>query len=422
MFPYVSSLPFQRFGNPLGNYASMVSCLDTTADVTGYNPTANFGGFAGFDSSIFNPGCMSGCYGWGPGSEFMNMSMDQYLDKMNELKNLEMKRNITTRQYANALNFSADAEEDEIKKAAGHLNDLIKGNRIDEIYRIKKDKVTGKTIACGAYPDLLRAVKENCKRAGMEDSEIDKNIRALALTAYTDVTKTNLLDDIKTHCDSSFVQGLKQGLGFGYGENVTNSTTRDEVLSRITYEGVPTGSEHSRKTGKIISEVLTGAAALGVILLLGKGGMKLLNKEGRTERWFATIDKQIKTVEKEKAALRNHIIDKHGLEKEVDDFYTMENVFNDHLEYNQDDKLVKSYRALEATIDQLHKNKADRYTGILTERAAKLTKGNSKASTSALVAESTLAPPPISASIDEEAVRQIRMNMNVASGANSGSV
>lgn len=372
MAPYVSGLPFfQSFRNPLGTYASMVGCLDTTADVTGYNPIAD-GGFAGFDSSIFSPvGCMPGAFGWGPGSEFMNMSMDDYLAKMDELKRSEMKRGTANRQYANALEFSADAEEDTINKAVGNLNRLIKNNRIDEICR--KD---GKS---GAYPDLLRAVSESLVRAGYSEEEIHKIVEAEAQKVYYTMTGINLIDDIKTHCDNSFVQGMKQGVLFGYGEQVTNKNTRDEVISRITGECVPTGSEHSKNTGKVISEILQGVAVAGLaILVLRKGGnLKKLWPWGES-KWFAKIDKQIKAVEGQKTAIRNHIIEKHGLEKDADDFFTIDEVFQNHLDCNNDDVLVKGYKNLEAELDRLHKAKSDRYTGILNEKTEKLTKGDDK--------------------------------------------
>lgn len=446
MAPYVSGLPFfQRVGNPLGTYASMVGCLDTTADLTGYNPIAD-GGFAGYDSSIFSPmgmGFGMNFCGWGPGSEFMNMSMDQYLEKMDELKRSEMKRGTANRQYANALEFSADAEEDTINKAVGNLNRLIKNNRIDEICREDKS---------GAYSDLLRATKESLVRAGYSEEEIAKIVEAEAQKVYYTMTGVNLIDDIKTHCDNSFVQGMKQGVLFGYGEQVTNKNTRDEVISKITGEYVPTGSEHSRNTGKVISEILQGVAVAGLaILVLRKGGnLKKLWPWGEA-KWFAKIDKQIKAVEGQKTAIRNHIIAKHGLEKDADDVFTIDDVFQNHLDCNNDDVLVKGYKNLEAELDRLHKAKSDRYTGILNEETEKLTKkadkktktektekteekveekvkttkekrrwfgllGPKKVKTPAPV----VAPAPVvSPSIDENLINDIKKNMN---GGNSSSI
>lgn len=302
-----SSLPYFNIAQA---YANMVNGMDMAAD---YSSTSALGNLSGLNS--FNPLSMNGSimpygtnsfYGYGPGSETMNMTQEQYLTYQGKLQAQQMQQQVDLQKKANALKVTANAEENEITRDAGELQRLIKENRQDKIEE--------------AYAKLQNAVKKKLEEAGCATSD-NERVKAEADLAYYNATGTNLLDDIESNGKSSFEYGFLRGTGVGClftdkGDN------RDQTIANITGTARSNSSKSWETVGRVVGATLTLAAAVIGIAALKRGGKATVTGIGKGLKriWsgpdassLESLVKKQNILEGQLPALRETLIDAHSI-------------------------------------------------------------------------------------------------------------
>lgn len=264
MFPPVCTMGMP-YGNPTASYLSVVNGLDMASGLySGVNSLSGFDGDLGSQSlcsptSIFGS-IMSGAFGYGPGSEIMHMTQEDYLKYSNRMTKLQMGQQVDLKKTNDALRVYADAEEDEIARDSGNLQRLIKENRQDQIVP--------------AYQKLQTAVSKKLEDAGYDISTHPEQVKAVADKAYYEATHSNLIDDIQAHGKSSFFYGFLRGTGIGCAFTDKNDN-RDETLSKVTGVERSSASKSWEVIGKVAGTIATVFTLGFTAFALGKGkGLK----------------------------------------------------------------------------------------------------------------------------------------------------
>lgn len=283
----LDSLAMSRF-NPTQLYTSRIGALDTFQDSSALN----------YDDSIFNPmygggayggaygarsmygGMSGGMYGYGPGSEIMNMTQEQYLnyqEKMNQrmeeydeaARLRQIDRSVRFRHRQEAAEFAADAPENAISRQIASLQRKIKEDDQDNIMH--------------EYEKLTKLVRQKLEESGYRNVP-DEQIKAYAEKLYANSTGANVVDDIKTNSTSPLLQGLGEGTGLGFLFHHSDVNASDNI-ARITGENV----SQSDKTWKWAGRILGAVGLLVALPLIFKGGKGIKNLIKPAEKAAATV-------------------------------------------------------------------------------------------------------------------------------------
>lgn len=270
MCPGINSVGLQS--QYLRNAYETQAGLSGDSSLMGLNPLCTFGepnnifgNYGGMYPGMYGMGMGMGCgmypgmygmgMGYGPGSEVMNMSQADLIKYQEQLENYQIEKKVNQHRRMEGAEFSITAPQNKIAAQAGVLQNAIRNNNQDNIQ--------------AAFNNLKEAVKEKLCETGRSDDEILNNLNSETIKAYTEATGENLRDSLQTHGDSEFVQGLKQGAGFGLGTFLTNTNNYKDNLANITGEQVTTSDKAQKWVGVGVAGALTG---LALMLICKKGG------------------------------------------------------------------------------------------------------------------------------------------------------
>lgn len=308
----VSVVPYgANYGTNLSQqYANQVGL--TTGELGNDTPLCNYdpGAMTGYNTSIFSSGLgMGNGMGMGmgmtPGMGFggcgytpdiVNMSPEQYTAYQNRVSQYskdqeqmyedyqkrQIERQVKQQHLYNAAEFQASSPELNIESKVANLKRLVDENRQDAIVgsfnelvkTIKSQMEESMSVGADGKKDLSKEADAKL------DAELDAKARAYALNLYTSKTGQNLVDDIGSHSDSDFVNGLKQGALFS--GLYANNKTAGYNISQIANEKEAPGGKIFKWAGILISGLAT-VAAIPLLLKAGKSGGKFgLEKLGES--------------------------------------------------------------------------------------------------------------------------------------------
>lgn len=212
-----------------------------------------FPGAAGIGFTGAYPGAMG--MGYGPGSEVMNMTQEQYMAYQESLENNQIDKQVRQQHKLASAGFRVSAAKDAVTSQIGVLQRKIHDNEQD--YVVKE------------YNRLDTVAKEELAELGITNPT-PAQLSAYKQKLYFEATGKSITDDLTEHGDSGFVHGLKKGM-FGIGHLFANKTSYEANISAITGENESSTSKTWEKVGFGASALLTGGAvALGIFGLLKK--------------------------------------------------------------------------------------------------------------------------------------------------------
>lgn len=233
------------------NYMNQVGLADMCDDTfMGASPM-------GMGGSLFSCGMPYGRmgmgmmgYGYGPGSEVMNMSQADYMKYQEQLENMQLDKKLNQHRKLEATEYAMSSPQDKITALAGVLQSTIRDNNQDNVYP--------------AFLNLKEAVKEKIKEINPHatEEEIQKTLNSQAIKAYTEATGENLPESLKLYSNNDFTKGLIQGTGLGYF--LTSKNTWRDNYEKISGEKVATSDKAKQGVGIAIGAILTTIA--GVLL------------------------------------------------------------------------------------------------------------------------------------------------------------
>lgn len=243
-------MPSYRMFNPYA-YQGLVSCMDTTADITGSYPMPSGGEFG---PSVFG-GCMPfgggmpfgmGCYGYGPGSEYLRMDTRTAMDYQNGLRFAQLDNGVELARRTQDADYRASIHNKMVAEKAAVLQSLIKENNQDQV--------------ATAYENLKEAVREKLKyEGGAEPTE--HKIEAETKALYAKALQANIPDDLRKYGDSPFMSGFKKALG-GVGWLFMDKKSSIENISDVEGTTIPKSEKAKEIAGGIVSVALTLVGAL----------------------------------------------------------------------------------------------------------------------------------------------------------------
>lgn len=269
----LNGLAMSRF-NPTQLYAGRIGALDTFQDSGAldyddsiFNPMYGGGGYGGgYGVNPMYGGIGGGMYGWGPGSETMKMTQQEYLKYQNDMSRQmeeydeaarlrQMDRSVRFRHSQEAAEFAADAPDNSISRQIATLQRKIKDDDQDNIIP--------------EYGKLFGLVKKKLEDSGYHNVP-EEQIKAYAEKLYANSTGANVVDDIKINSTSPFLQGIGEGTGIGFLFHNSKINASDNIAT-ITGEKV----SQSDKSWKWAGRILGALGTLIAIPLLIKGGKGL---------------------------------------------------------------------------------------------------------------------------------------------------
>lgn len=249
---------YRMMPNPY-SYPSLVSCMDTTADLTGSYPMPMGGGE--FGPSVFG-GCMPFCggmygmgmYGMGPGSEYLRMDTRTAMDYQNGLRFAQLDNGVELARRTQDANYQASIHNKMVAEKAAVLQGLIKENNQDQI--------------ATAYENLKEAVRTKLvyESGSGAEAPTEHKIEAETKTLYAEALKANIPDDLRKYGDSPFMSGFKKALG-GIGWLFMDKKSSIENIAEVEGTKIPKSEKAKEIAGGIMSLALTFVGAL----LLHKG-------------------------------------------------------------------------------------------------------------------------------------------------------
>lgn len=250
----MNGLPLNGCYSPFGNYASTVGALDTMFDATG-SSYLGFGPMSMCGSIMPMQFGAGNCCGYGPGSELMNMSLEGYTAKMNQLEDMQIERQVNREHRLEAAEFRSKAPNDVIANKIGVLHDLAVENNQDQVAE--------------KFAELEQAVRGTIKDVYHLEPDAQQ-VKAYAQKLYAKNIGRNVIDDLRDYGDSPFWSGAKKAAG-GIGWLFMDKKTSDENIADISGKRIPRSDKAKEVAGMVTSGLLTaGAAILGCILLKGK--------------------------------------------------------------------------------------------------------------------------------------------------------
>ena len=212
-------------------------------------------------ASPFQMGGMSGMMGgmngmrqmgYGPGSETMNMTQEQYMQYQEKLENYQIDKQVRQKGKYKMAGFEANSSEDVISRRIAILQGEIKNNNQQNVFN--------------EYTNLTTAIRDTLAANNISKDVSDEKIKAYAEKLYFNKTGKNIGNELEDNGDSKFVYGLKKGF-CGIGWLFMDNKSYEDNLSNINGTPVTTASKAMEYLGMGISGLLTGAA----VLFLGKG-------------------------------------------------------------------------------------------------------------------------------------------------------
>ena len=201
-------------------------------------------------------GGVGGGRGYGPGSETMNMTQEEYLIYQEKMENFQIDKQVRQQKRLAGATFQSTAAEDAISRQIAILQRKIKNNEQDTVMK--------------EYAKLVKTVEEKLTESGAIPPGTPKDqIKAHAEKLYFEATGKSVTDDLTANGDSGFVQGLKEGLCFGI---FTNKKNYQDNISDITGEDKNSSSSTWRKVGQF----LTGGILAAAVIFGGVKGAKAI--------------------------------------------------------------------------------------------------------------------------------------------------
>lgn len=237
-------------------YPGLVSCMDTTADITGSYPMGPGGGFG---PSVFGGGMpfcggMPGMYGmygmggYGPWSEVLGMTAKQSMSYMSDIRKQQLNDGVEISRQTQDAEHRASIRNKTVAEKAAVLQGLIKENNQDQV--------------ATAYENLKEAVAAKIYyESGKHPDEHD--IETATKTLYAEAMQANIPDDLRKYGDGPFLAGFKKALG-GVGWLFMEKKTSIENIAAIEGTRVPRSERATEIAGGIVSLALT---AMGALLL-----------------------------------------------------------------------------------------------------------------------------------------------------------
>lgn len=255
-------MPAYRGYNPWA-YPGLVSCMDTTADITGSYPMGPAGGFGpsvfgggfGMPFGMGMPGMMGGMMPGmmgGPWSELMNMNAEQSMDYTSRIRSKQLNHGVELSRQTQNAEHQASIHNKIVAEKAAVLKDMIQQNNQDQIP--------------AAYETLKEVVKAKLVYEAGPNAEppTEHDIDAAAKTLYAQAMKDgNIQDHLRKYGDSSFMSGFKKNFGL-IGRFFMESKTATQNIAEIDGTQVPKSEQAQEYAGGAVALVLT---ALGALLL-----------------------------------------------------------------------------------------------------------------------------------------------------------
>lgn len=206
---------------------------------------------------------MGGRFGYGPGSEIMNMTQKEYMQHQEDIENYQIDKNVRQQHKIAAAGFRTTAAENNISRQIAVLQRKIRENEQDSVMK--------------EYNKLVQATEEKLKEGGyIQEGTPRDQVKAEAERLYQEQTGKGLLDDLQEHGDNPFWYGMKQAATLG---TVTNKRNYEDNVSDITGEDVSKTTEAWKWAGRAAGVV--AGVATGIALLFGGArGLGELFKKG----------------------------------------------------------------------------------------------------------------------------------------------
>lgn len=237
-------------------YANQASCLSDCDDLAS---SSIFGGGYGLGGRL--PFMGMGGYGYGPGSEIMNMSMDDYYKYQSDLNGKQLDYQLAAKRKAQLTGFKSTIAEDVITRRIAALQRAVEDNQQDYVMK--------------EYTKLKNAVKHKLVEEGYPENELNtQQVKAYTDALYAKATGSSIVDQLEEHGDSPFVHGLKQGTLFGLGGEFANQKNYKDNLAKITGEDVTKEDKTWKTVGQWTSAIVTGGLAIIALPWLVRGGFK----------------------------------------------------------------------------------------------------------------------------------------------------
>lgn len=308
-------MPAYRGYNPWA-YQGLVSCMDTTADITGSYPMGPGGGFG---PSVFG-GCMPfgggmpfgmgmyGMGGYGPWSEVMGMTAKQSMSYMSDIRKQQLNDGVEISRQTQDAEHRASIRNKTVAEKAAVLQGLIKENNQDQV--------------ATAYENLKEAVAAKIYyESGKHPDEHD--VETATKTLYAEAMQANIPDDLRKYGDAPFLCGFKKAFG-GIGWLFMDKKSSIENIADVEGTKIPKSEKAKEIAGGIVSLALT---AMGAFLLhkaykgIGSSTVKVVTGATKAVNHDAELAKLKPLVDKyKKAAMR---------ELEVDSEDTFHALYND---------------------------------------------------------------------------------------------
>jgi hypothetical protein len=206
--------------------------------------------------------CLSGMggFGYGMGSEQMNMTLEQYIDYQHKLQAKGVDQQVDMKHKLEGAEFSSKAQNSVIVDKAIVLHGLVQENNQDQIPE--------------AYESLLQSVRDDIEKVyGIKPNESQARSYAKELYLKNNPDGRSLTGDLHEYGDSAFFTGFKKALG-GFGWALMENKSSEENIAEINGTKIPKSEKAKEVIGGVVSGILTVAA----LIIGGKACKKGYNK------------------------------------------------------------------------------------------------------------------------------------------------
>ena len=219
------------------------------------------------DVSTALGGSIFGAGGFGYSTlPFAGLNTTQMLEYQQQLNqnNLTLTRqnidsNLALSKQNQAASRLTTSSDDSISRQVASLQRQVQGNKQENIMQ--------------EYNKLIEAVAQSFEDAGYTDVS-EAQVKATAEKMYAQLTGNALVDDIKSHSDSSFKQGWKRVVSFG----ISTGTSATTNIQQITGENSNNKEEQAAKVAGYAAGVLTLAT-------VARQGFKFLKSPAAKTTW-----------------------------------------------------------------------------------------------------------------------------------------
>lgn len=201
----------------------------------------DLGDYSAYNTSIFGPGMLPMCGGYG-------YDMSNYYDNMKNNQQFMIDYNVDQQNMTRNADLRINASIEAVRGAAMILKDKILANEQDQIM--------------DAYNNYVETVRLAYGKG------TDSEVKARANTLYADMNggKT-LYQDIRENAHGSATQGFIQTLTFG----LYDRKSAEDNISEISGAPVGTGEKTAHNLGRIAGAGIVGGVGYGIAKFLGSG-------------------------------------------------------------------------------------------------------------------------------------------------------